>query len=137
MSYPLDAFNKNNLQKDSKNIIKRLTKKLCKMLKNWKDFKPIRGQIEDFFKVTKNTFGLGKFHSYTTKSMPRNIYLCLLLTALVIQQAYTSKTKMQRLSEGDVTQEKPVIKKKKQKKTKKNQKLIMTKQHPTKQNNKN
>ena len=43
---------------------------------------------------------------------------------------------MQRLSEGDVTQEKPVIKKK-QKKTKKNQKLIMTKQHPTKQNNKN
>ena len=118
MSYPLDAFNKNNLRKGSKNIIKRLTNKLCKMLKNWKDFKPIRGQIEDFFKVAKNTFGLGKFHSYTTKSMPRNIYLCLLLTALVIQQAYTSKTKMQRLSEGDVTQEKPVIKKTKKDKEK-------------------
>ena len=118
ISYPLDVFKKNKDTKRSKNIIKSLTRKLCHMLKNWKDFKPIRGQIEDFFKVAKNTFGLGQFHSYTPKSMSRNIYLCLLLTTLVIQQGYTSKTKMQRLSEGDITQEKPVIKKTKKDKEK-------------------
>lgn len=118
MSYPLDIFKKNNHTKCSKSLIKSLTNKLCEMLKNWKDFKPIRGQIEDFFKVAKNTFGLGQFHSYTTQSMSKNIYLCLLLTALVIQQGYTSKTKMQRLGEGDVTQEKPVVKKTKKDKEK-------------------
>ena len=53
--------------------------------------------------------------------MYKNIYLCLLLTALVIQQGYGSKTGMQRLGEGDVIQEKPVVKKikKRQRKTKK------------------
>jgi hypothetical protein len=68
--------------------------------------------------------------------MYKNIYLCLLLTALVIQQGYGSKTGMQRLGEGDVIQEKPVVKKIK-KKTKKNQKITMINQHHTKQNNKN
>ena len=133
ISYPLDVFKKNKDTKRSKNIIKSLTRKLCHMLKNWKDFKPIRGQIEDFFKVAKNTFGLGQFHSYTPKSMSRNIYLCLLLTTLVIQQGYTSKTKMQRLSEGDITQEKPVIKKTKKDKEKSETSDDTTTPHKTEQ----
>ena len=39
----------------------------------------VRGVIEDFFKAAKEAFGLGKFHSFTNKSMYKNIYLCLLL----------------------------------------------------------
>ena len=121
MSYPLEVFNKNKHSKHLKSIIKSITNKLYDLLKNWKDLKPIRGQIEDFFKVAKNTFGLGQFHSYTTESMYKNIYLCLLLTALVIQQDYVSKNGMQRLEECDVIQEKPVVKKskKRQRKTRK------------------
>ena len=118
MSYPLEVFNKNKHSKHLKSIINSITNKLYDLLKNWKDLKPIRGQIEDFFKVAKNTFGLGQFHSYTTESMYKNIYLCLLLTALVIQQGYESKTGMQRLGEGDVIQEKPIIKKSKKDKEK-------------------
>ena len=38
---------------------------LFEKLKNWKDLKPIRGLIEDFFKVAKDAFGLGEFHSFT------------------------------------------------------------------------
>ena len=45
-------------------------------LKNWKEFKPIRGKIEDFFKVTKEAFGLDKLHKYTTESITKHIYLC-------------------------------------------------------------
>ena len=118
MSYPLEVFNKNNRSKHLKSVINSITNKLYDLLKNWKDLKPIRGQIEDFFKVAKNTFGLGQFHSYTTESMYKNIYLCLLLTALVIQQGYRSKTEMQRLGEGDVIQEKPIVKKSKKDKEK-------------------
>ena len=118
MSYPLEVFNKNNRSKYLKSIIHSIINKLYDLLKNWKDLKPIRGQIEDFFKVAKNTFGLGQFHSYTTESMYKNIYLCLLLTALVIQQGYESKTGMQRLGKGDVIQEKPIIKKSKKDKEK-------------------
>ncbi|WP_296789771.1 hypothetical protein [uncultured Methanobrevibacter sp.] len=60
-------------------------------LKNWKDYKPIRGIIEDFFKAAKGAFGLGKFHSFTDKSMYKNIYLCLLLTAIVVQTGFKTK----------------------------------------------
>ena len=31
----------------------------------WKEYKPVRGIIEDFFKAAKEAFGLGKFHSFT------------------------------------------------------------------------
>ena len=50
--------------------------------------------------------------------MNRNIYLCILLTTLVVQQGYKTKTSLQRLSEGDVVQETPVSKNKKNKKDK-------------------
>ena len=64
---------------------------LYKKLRNLKELKPIHGIIEDFFKVAKDAFGLGEFHSYTVESMSRKIYLCLLLTALIVQQGYKIK----------------------------------------------
>lgn len=118
ISYPLESFNTNKKAKELKSEIKAIGKILINKLKNWKEYKPIRGIIEDFFKVGKDAFGLGKFHSYTTESMNRNIYLCILLTTLVVQQGYKTKTSLQRLSEGDVVQKTPVAKKKKNKKDK-------------------
>ena len=53
--------------------------------------------------------------------MSRRIYLCLLLTALIIQQGYKTKTQMQQLSEGNVIQ-KTGISKKTNKKNNKNKK---------------
>ena len=52
---------------------------LFEKLKNWKDLKPIRGLIEDFFKVAKDAFGLGEFHSYTVESMSRkNLFILII-----------------------------------------------------------
>ena len=87
-------------------------------LNNWKDLKPERGLIEDFFKVGKDAFGLGKFHKYTTKSITKSIYLCILLTAICVQQGYDTKTKMQQLAEGNV-ELRPPKKHRNKKKTKK------------------
>ena len=89
-------------------------------LKNWKDLKPERGLIEDFFKVGKDTFGLGKFHKYTINSISKRILLCILLTALCVQQGYDTKTKMQQLAEENI-ELKPPKKHRKKKKTKKSQ----------------
>ena len=61
---------------------KQLKKILIQKISNWKDLKPVRGLIEDFFKVAKDTFGLGTFHKYTTKSISKSIYICLLLIAI-------------------------------------------------------
>ena len=47
--------------------------------------------IEDFFKAAKGAFELGKFHSFTDKSMYKNIYLCPLLTTLVVQTGFKTK----------------------------------------------
>ena len=93
LSYPLDIYNSRTYEQDKKeyNHLKHL---LMEYLKNWKDLKPERGLIEDFFKVGKDTFGLGKFHKYTINSISKSIYLCILLTALCVQQGYDTKTKM-------------------------------------------
>ena len=124
MSYPMEVFSKNKKAKELKKDIDSIASILYKKLRNWKELKPIRGIIEDFFKVAKDAFGLGEFHSYTVESMSRKIYLCLLLTTLIVQQGYKTKTQLQRLAEGNIVQDTPVSKKSKKNKnnTQKNKK---------------
>ena len=124
MSYPMEVFSRNKKSKDLKKDIDSIASILYQKLQNWKELKPIRGIIEDFFKVAKDAFGLGEFHSYTVESMSRKIYLCLLLTTLIVQQGYKTKTQLQRLAEGNVVQDTPVSKKgnKKKNKNKNNEK---------------
>jgi len=118
LAYPLEIYNK----KDNKRIkqeYKQLKKILIQKITNWKDLKPVRGLIEDFFKVAKDTFVLGQFHKYTTKSISKSIYICLLLTAICIQQGYNTKTKMQQLSEGNIELRPAIKHRRKKKETKK------------------
>ena len=102
MSYPMEVYFNNKRSKELKEKINSMSTILFEKLKNWKDLKPIRGLIEDFFKVAKDAFGLGEFQSYTIESMSRKIYLCLLLTALIINQGFDTKTKLQKLAEGNI-----------------------------------
>ena len=44
--------------------------------------------------------------------------MCLLLTTLIVQQSYKTKTQLQRLAEGNVVQDTPVYKKSNKKKDK-------------------
>ena len=116
MSTALDIFYDSKTLEQDKKLFLELTSKLYEKLENWKKLKPIRGLIEDFFKVCKDAFGLGEFHAYTQSSMRRNIYLCILLSALAIQQGFDTKTKLQQLAEGRIDLE--PIKSRKSKKTK-------------------
>ena len=116
MSTALDIFYDSKTLEQDKKLFLELTSKLYEKLENWKKLKPVRGLIEDFFKVCKDAFGLGEFHAYTQSSMRRNIYLCILLSALAIQQGFDTKTKLQQLAEGRIDL-KP-IKSRKSKKTK-------------------
>ena len=130
MSYPIEVFSRNKKAKELKKDIDSIASILFNKLQNWKDLKPIRGIIEDFFKVAKDAFGLGEFHSYTVESMSRKIYLCLLLTALIVQQGYKTKTQLQRLAEGNIVQNTPISKK--SNKTKSNNKKDKKSETPLK-----
>lgn len=70
-SYPLTSFNSDKDLEINKRVIKSLNSILLNKLENWKKLKPIRDIIEDFFKVAKDAFNLGKFHSYTVESMEK------------------------------------------------------------------
>ena len=130
MSYPIEVFSRNKKAKELKKDIDSIASILFNKLQNWKDLKSVRGIIEDFFKVAKDAFGLGEFHSYTVESMSRKIYLCLLLTALIVQQGYKTKTQLQRLAEGNIVQDTPVSKK--SNKTKSNNKKDKKSETPLK-----
>ena len=113
MSLSLDSYKDMSTFEETKNEITTLVNQTVQILSNWKDYKPDRGIIEDFFKVGKEAFGLDKFHSYTEKSMVKNIILDLLLTTIVVQCGFKTKTQLQWLSEGYVNFEPPKINKKK------------------------
>lgn len=113
ISIPLDSYKDMSTFEETKKEIKNLVNQTVQILSKWKDYKPDRGIIEDFFKVAKDAFGLGKFHSYTDKSMVKNILLCLLLTTIVVQCGFKTKTQLQRLSEGYIDFEPPKTNKKK------------------------
>ena len=102
MSYSLIIYKNKKEIEENKKLLQHLMSLLLIKLKNWKDYKPIRGIIEYFFKAAKGAFGLGKFHSFTDKSMYKNIYSCLLLTTIVIQNGFKTKTQLQQLAEGKI-----------------------------------
>ena len=115
MAYPLMIYkNPKEIEKNKKQI-NHLQRLLFIKLENWKEYKATRRIIEDFFKAAKGAFGFGKFHSFTEKSMHKNIYLCLLLTALVVQCGFKTKTQLQQLAEGKMELKPPKNKKTKRK----------------------
>ena len=101
ISYPLKVFKKKKEIKEQKSLYVHLKQLLINKLKNWRNSSPWR-KIEDFFKVAKEAFGLEKLHRYTTESTTKHIYFVILLTAIVIQEEYATKTAMQQLAEGIV-----------------------------------
>ena len=123
LSYPLEIYQEKN-NEEVKHEYKQLKKLLINKIHNWNELKPIRGLIEDFFKVAKNTFKLGTFHKYTNESISKNIYITLIVTTLCIKQGYNTKTKMQQLSEGNIELKPPIKHRRKQKTVKTNKTTI-------------
>jgi hypothetical protein len=66
LTYPLSLFDRHHPEKE-KNFFKRLAKDLINIIDNWKEYRPIRGMIEDIFKLAKNAFSLRKLHRYTER----------------------------------------------------------------------
>ena len=100
LSYPLQAFKKTKKIITEKRFYDNLKHELLKKLDNWKKFKPIRGKIEDFFKLLKQGLNMREIHKYTPKSVAKTVYLNVFLGALIISQEYYSKTAIQQLSEN-------------------------------------
>ena len=100
LSYPLQVFNKTKKILAQKQFYNNLKHELLKKLGNWKKYKPIRGKIEDFFKLLKRGLNMGEIHKYTPKSVAKTVYLNVFLGALIISQGFYSKTAIQQLSEN-------------------------------------
>ena len=99
LSYPLQVFKKTKKILAQKQFYNNLKIELFKKLDQWKKFKPIRGKIEDFFKLLKQGLNMREIHRYTPKSVSKTVYLNVFLGALIISQGFYSKTAIQQLSE--------------------------------------
>jgi hypothetical protein len=100
LSYPLQVFNQTKKIIKEKHFYNNLKHELFKKLDNWKKFKPIRGKIEDFFKLLKQGLNMREIHKYTPKSVEKTVYLNVFLGSLIISQGFYSKTAIQQLSEN-------------------------------------
>ena len=100
LSYPLQVFNKTKKILAQKQFYNNLKIELFKKLDDWKKFKPIRGKIEDFFKLLKQGLNMREIHKYTPKSVEKTVYLNVFLGALIVSQGFYSKTAIQQLSEN-------------------------------------
>ena len=69
------------------------------MLDNWKEYRPIRGMIEDIFKLAKDAFSLRKLHRYTERSVGKFICLNVLLVGIVVSLGFNSKADLQQMAE--------------------------------------
>lgn len=71
LTYPLQIFNSKNTEYQAKKLYHRLKMELLQKISKWKKYKPIRGKIEDFFKLCKSGLNLKKLHNYTPESAKR------------------------------------------------------------------
>ena len=90
LSYFLSIFNRSNPE---------LVKSLKAKLENWKKYKPIRGMIEDIFKLAKNAFSLKNLHRYTKRSVKKFVCLHVLLVGIVVSLGINSKEELQKIAE--------------------------------------
>jgi hypothetical protein len=99
LTYPLQLFNDRKTEKQSKRLYNTLKNELLKKIQKWKHYKPIRGKIEDFFKLCKSGLSLKKLHKYTPESAKRTTILTVFLAGLITTTGYNTKTALQKLSE--------------------------------------
>ena len=99
LTYPLRVFKAKKHEKESKNLYNKLKNRLLEKIQNWKHYKPVRGKIEDFFKLCKSGLSLKKLHKYTPQSAQRTTILTVFLAGLITTQGYNTKTALQKLSE--------------------------------------
>ena len=95
----MQVFNDKKTEKPSKQLYNTLKNQLLKKISKWKKYKPIRGKIEDFFKLCKSGLNLKKLHKYTPESAKRTTILIVFLAGLITTTGYTTKTDLQKLSE--------------------------------------
>lgn len=81
---PLQVFNQTKRFIKEKHLYNNLKHELFKKLGQWKKFKPIRGKIEDFFKLLKLGLNMKQIHKYTPKSVKKTAYLNVFLESLII-----------------------------------------------------
>jgi len=100
LTYPLRVFKAKKQEKEAKKLYNKLKSSLIQKIEKWKHYKPIRGKIEDFFKLCKSGLSLKKLHKYTPESAQRTTILTVFLAGLIVTQGYNTKTALQKLSEN-------------------------------------
>jgi hypothetical protein len=97
LSYPLSIFSSKNLDEEKRRF-KALKAKLMNLLQRWETFKGVRSVIEDVFKLAKS-FGLGRLHRYTRRSVFKFAAMNVLLVGVVVALGFREKKVLQRLAE--------------------------------------
>jgi hypothetical protein len=100
LTYPLKVFKNIKEGKRVKKLYNNLKKILFEKIRNWKHYKPIRGKIEDFFKLCKSGLSLRKIHKYTPESAKKTTILTVFLAGIIVTLGYNSKSALQKLSES-------------------------------------
>ena len=95
----MGAINRSNPEKEKK-FYNGLVKSLKAKLENWKKYRPIRGMIEDIFKLAKDAFSLKKLHRYTKRSVKKFVCLHVLLVGIVVSLVLTQRRNYRRLPNG-------------------------------------
>ena len=97
VSYPVDIFSQKALLEKPRQFFKDLHEKFAELFPKWKDFRPLRGRIEDVFKLLKEGFFKEKIHRYTRKSCCRFVLLGVLLAGVIINKGFYSQKLLQEL----------------------------------------
>ena len=126
MSLFINRFYKNKKEiEDNKKLTRHLQKLLLIKLENWKDYKPTRGIIEDFFKAAKGAFGLGKIPQLHRQiHVQKHLFMLIINSncrANRIQNKNTTTTTSRRKNRISTTKKE---KHKKQEKPQRNQRKI-------------
>jgi hypothetical protein len=96
--YPLTSYRQGRSARD-RALYPRLKAALRHVLEHWKEYRPIRSRIEDFFKAGKEAFGWGVVHRYTQRSVAKHLAVGVLLMGLVVHFGFREKKALQQLAE--------------------------------------
>lgn len=99
-SFPAEVLSGSEQQERERRFFITLHKEFENLLYGWREYRLVRGSIEDVFKLLKAGFFGGKVHRYTENSCYRFVACSVLLTGILLNAGFNTGKGLQALSES-------------------------------------
>jgi len=77
ISYPITSYKGGKIPEETRRFFQRIETEFVHKVQRWREYKPTRSLIDDFFKLKKDGLSMDCLHRHTIRSVHKHPYRCI------------------------------------------------------------